>query len=87
MQNKETMAKQKPTIKTKLTLAELIELVEFLVRKDNMSYTEAIVEICEQRELEPEDVAKLIKKGPLKNKLEVEATRRNIVKSNTSTLF
>jgi hypothetical protein len=81
------MAKQKPTIKTKLTLAELIELVEFLVRKDNMSYTEAIVEICEQRELEPEDVAKLIKKGPLKNKLEVEATRRNIVKSNTSTLF
>lgn len=81
------MAKQKPTIKTKLTLAELIELVEFLVRKDNMSYAEAIVEICEQRELEPEDVAKLIKKGPLKNKLEVEATRRNIVKSNTSTLF
>lgn len=81
------MAKQKPTIKTKLTLVELIELVEFLVRKDNMSYTEAIVEICEQRELEPEDVAKLIKKGPLKNKLEVEATRRNIVKSNTSTLF
>ena len=87
MQNKETMAKQKPTIKTKLTLAELIELVEFLVRKDNMSYTEAIIEICEQKELEPEDVAKLIKKGPLKNKLEVEATRRNIVKSNTSTLF
>jgi hypothetical protein len=79
--------KQKPTIKTKLTLSELIEKVEFLVRKDNMSYTEAICEICEQKELEPEDVAKLIKKGPLKNKLEVEATKRNIVKSNTSTLF
>ena len=81
------MAKQKPTIKTKLTLAELIEKVEFLVRKDDMSYTEAIIEICEQKELEPEDVAKLIKKGPLKNKLEVEATRRNIVKSSTASLF
>ena len=81
------MAKQKPTIKTKLTFPELIEKVEFLVRKDNMTYTEAIIEVCEQKELAPEDVAKLIKKGPLKNKLEVEATKRNIVKSNTSTLF
>jgi hypothetical protein len=81
------MAKQKPTIRTKLTLPELIEKVEFLVRKDNMTYTEAIIEVCEQKELEPEDVAKLIKKGPLKNKLEVEATKRNIVQSNTSTLF
>jgi len=81
------MAKQKPTIKTKLTLVELIELVEFLVKKDNMSYSEAICEICEQRQLEPEDVAKLIKKGPLKNKLEVEAMKRNIVKSSTATLF
>ena len=81
------MAKQKPTIKTKLSLAELIELVEFLVKKDNMSYSEAICEICEQRQLEPEDVAKLIKKGPLKNKLEVEAMKRNIVKSSTATLF
>jgi hypothetical protein len=81
------MAKQKPTIKTKLTLIELIELVEFLVKKDNMSYSEAICEICEQRQLEPEDVAKLIKKGPLKNKLEVEAMKRNIVKSSTATLF
>ena len=81
------MAKQKPTIKTKLALTELIELVEFLVKKDNMSYSEAICEICEQRQLEPEDVAKLIKKGPLKNKLEVEAMKRNIVKSSTATLF
>mgnify|MGYP003115246886 CR=1 FL=1 len=82
------MAKQKPTIKTKLTLVELIELVEFLVKKDNMSYSEAICEICEQRQLEPEDVAKLIKKkGPLRNKLEVEAMKRNIVKSSTATLF
>ena len=81
------MAKQKPTIKTKLTLPELITQVDFLVKNDRMTYTEAIVEICEQKELEPEDVAKLIKKGPLKNKLEVEAMKRNIVKSSTASLF
>lgn len=84
------MAKQKPTepvIKPKLTLAELIKEVEFLVKNDGMSYAESIIEICEQRELEPEDVAKLVKKGPLKNKLEVEAIKRNIVKSSTASLF
>ena len=84
------MAKQKPTepvIKPKLTLAELIKEVEFLVKTDGMSYAESIIEICEQRELEPEDVAKLVKKGPLKNKLEVEAIKRNIVKSSTASLF
>lgn len=81
------MPKQKPVIVPKLTLTELIELVETLVRHDKMSYAEAICEVCEQKQLEPEDAAKLIKKGPLKNKLEVEATKRNILKSSTATLF
>ena len=85
--NKETMAKQKPTIKTKVNITELIEKVEFLVKQDDMSYSEAIVEICEQKEIEPEDIAKLIKKGPLRNKLEVEAAKRNILKSSTASLY
>jgi hypothetical protein len=79
--------KKKPVIKPKITLAELIEKVDFLVKNDNMSYAESIVEICEQLELEPEDVAKLVKKGPLKNKLEVEAMNRNIIKRTTASLF
>ena len=79
--------KKKPIIKPKITLAELIEKVDFLVKNDNMSYAESIVEICEQLELEPEDVAKLVKKGPLKNKLEVEAMNRNIIKRTTASLF
>lgn len=81
------MAKQKPTIVAKMSLVKLIELVEFLVKTDGMSYAEAIVEVCEQSEIEPEDMAKIIKKGPLKNKLEMEATKRNIIKSSTATLF
>jgi hypothetical protein len=86
--NEETMAeKKKPVIKPKITLPELIEKVDFLVKNDNMSYSESIVEICEQLELEPEDVAKLVKKGPLKNKLEVEAMNRNIIKRTTASLF
>ena len=79
--------KKKPVIKPKITLAELIEKVDFLVKNDNMSYAESIVEICEQLELEPEDVAKLVKKGPLKNKLEVEAMNRNIIKRTTASLY
>ena len=85
--NEETMAKQKPKIKPKLTLPELIQKVDFLVKNDDMKYAEAIVEVCEQLELEPEDVAKLVKKGPLKNKLEVEAMNRNIIKRTTASLY
>jgi hypothetical protein len=79
--------KQEPTIKTKLTPQELIQKVEFYVKQDGMTYAEAIIEVCEQKELEPEDMAKLIKKGPLKNKLEVEAMNRNIIKNSTAKLY
>ena len=34
--NEETMAKQKPKIKPKLTLPELIQKVDFLVNNDDM---------------------------------------------------
>jgi len=51
-----------------------------------MTYTEAIIEICEKKEIDPEDIAKLVK-GPLKNKLEVEAMNLNIIKRTTTTLF
>jgi len=45
-----------------------------------------IIEICEQMEIDPEDMAKIVK-GPLKSKLQVEAMDRNIIKRTTSTLF
>ena len=80
------MSKQKVVIKPAITKEELRIQVERLVHGDSMTYTEAIIEVCERREIDPEDMAKLIK-GPLKNKLEVEAMDRNIIKRTTSTLF
>ena len=81
-----TNKKQKVTIKPSITKEELRLQVEKLVAHDGMSYTEAIIEICERKEIDPEDIAKLVK-GPLKLKLEVEAMDRNIIKRTTGTLF
>ena len=80
------MSKEKIIIKRAITKEQLRFEVEKLVHGDGMTYTESIIEICERLAIEPEDMAKLIK-GPLKNKLEVEAMDRNIIKRTTTTLF
>jgi len=51
-----------------------------------MSYTEAIIDICRDKEIDPEDIAKIIR-GPLKDKLEAEAMERNIIKRTTAYLL
>jgi len=79
--------KKKVVIEPVITPKKLAERVEFLVEKDQMTHTEAIIEVCEELELEPEDMAKLVKKGPLKEKLQAEALNRNIIKSTTAKLF
>jgi len=78
--------KQKVTFKPSITKDELRLQVEKLVSHDGMTYTEAIIEVCEKKQIDPEDMAKLVK-GPLKLKLEVEAMDRNIIKRTTGTLF
>tara|TARA_B100000900_G_scaffold366762_1_gene342830 strand:+ start:237 stop:479 length:243 start_codon:yes stop_codon:yes gene_type:complete len=80
------MSKEKIIIKPAITKDQLRLDVEKLVHGDGMSYTEAIIEICEQTEIDPEDIAKLVK-GPLKSKLEVEAMDRNIIKRTTTKLY
>ena len=81
------MSKKQPVvIKPPITKEELRLQVEKLVAHDNMTYTDAIIEICERKQIDPEDMAKLVK-GPLKLKLEVEAMDRNIIKRTTGTLF
>lgn len=80
------MSKEKVVIKPAITKEQLRFEIEKLVHGDGMSYTESIIEICERLQIDPEDMAKLIK-GPLKSKLEVEAMDRNIIKRTTSTLF
>ena len=78
--------KQAVVITPSITREELRLQVEKLVAHDRMTYTEAIIEICERKEIDPADMAKLVK-GPLKLKLEVEAMDRNIIKRTTGTLF
>ena len=79
------MAK-KIQIKIFMSREELTLKTEMLVHKDNMSYAEAICHLCEEKMIDPEDMAKLVK-GPLKVKLEAEAMNRNIIKRTTASLF
>jgi hypothetical protein len=61
-----------------ITKQELTIRAERLVRSDGLSYLEAILQICADLDLEPEDIAKMVT-GPLKDKLEAEAQRNNIL--------
>ena len=80
------MAKQPVVIKPSITREDLIIQTEILVQKDKMTYSEAICHICEEKQIDPVDMAKLVK-GPLKVKLEAEAMDRNIIKRKTGYLF
>lgn len=78
--------RQPLVIKPSITKEDLRNQVELLVHKDEMTYAEAICEICEGRMIDPQDITRLIT-GPLKAKLEAEAMNRNIIKTNTAKLF
>ena len=80
------MTKEKIVITPAITKEQLRFEVDKLVYGDGMTYTESIIEICERMEIDPEDMAKLVK-GPLKSKLEVEAMDRNIIKRTTTKLY
>jgi|TARA_B100001778_G_C18027285_1_gene379365 hypothetical protein len=60
------------------TQKSLAQKVCMLVLKDGLKYSEALLEICEEHEIDPHDIAKLVK-GPLKAKLEAEAMRYNSI--------
>ena len=79
------MSRAIPIIPT-ISKEDLRNQVELLVRKDEMTYAEAICEICEKLTIDPEDIAKMIT-GPLRAKLEAEAMNLNIIKNSTLKLF
>lgn len=62
----------------KLRKEDLINKVLSHVKNEDLTHSEAILEVCEEYGIEPEDIATLIT-GPLKEKLRVEAMRRNIL--------
>jgi hypothetical protein len=74
------------SIKTAITFDELRLKVEKYVQLDKMSYSEAIIDICQDKDIDPVDIAKIIR-GPLKEKLEAEAMELNIIKRTTAYLM
>lgn len=61
-----------------LRKTDLINSVLLYVKNEGLTYFEAILEVCEENQIDPEDIAKLIT-GPLKEKLKIEAINRNII--------
>jgi hypothetical protein len=57
-----------------------------LVKTKEMSYVEAIIHYCDERTLDPEDISKLCV-GSLKDKLEAEAQRNNLLPKSSNSLF
>ena len=72
------MATEKPQVPVAFTKKSLAEKVCLLVHQDGMKYYEALIEDCEEYEIDPHDIAKLVK-GPLKAKLEAEGMRYNVI--------
>ncbi len=63
-----------------LTKKKLHEMVEILVRTEDLSYIEALIHVCEEKNLDPIDIVKLIS-PTLKSKIELEAMSRNRIYS------
>ncbi len=78
-------------MKTKTELEEVLDqkfltpikfsyIIEKIVLKEKLNYIEAIIHYCEKENIELESVSKLMTK-PLKEKLKVDATNLNFMKS------
>ena len=65
-----------------LTKEKFAEAIEAIVRENNVNYIDAIVQYCEQNNIEVESVSKLIPK-PLKEKLRYDATELNYLKKTS----
>ena len=58
------------------------EIIELFAQETGLSYIDAIVEYCEQKNIEVESVGKLISK-PLKEKIRYEASELNYLKKTS----
>jgi hypothetical protein len=62
------------------------ELVQERVKKDRSTYLDAIMDICKERMLDPEDVAKMLS-NPIKAKLEAEGMNLGYLKKKNELQF
>ena len=68
-----------------ITKSELINNVCELVEHDNLSYIEAIIEVCDRLDIEYEDIVSIVKHTPLKEKIKEEAIRNHNMKAKVRT--
>ena len=57
---------------------DFLRELDILVRKDELSYMEAVIELCERYEIDPECAATFLTK-PIKEKIEKEASDLNML--------
>jgi len=69
-----------------ITKQDFALAVEQLVKTKEMSYVEAIIHYCDENSLDPVDISKLCV-GSLKEKLEAEAQRNNLLPKSSYSLF
>ena len=65
--------------------ADIVERIYTLVAHDKLKYIEAILEVCEEFDIEPEDMTPLIQNTSLKYKVENEAMKNNVIPNTEGT--
>lgn len=69
-----------------LTKSKFSKLVEAVVINKSLSYMDAILHLCEENDIDPEDVRKFI--SPIiKDKLEAEAMNLNYLPKQNTLIF
>ena len=69
-----------------MTAAKFSVEIEKIVKDSNLNYIEAVVQFCEDKNIEFEGINKLIS-NPLKEKLKYEAQRLNFMKQTSKALL
>lgn len=62
------------------------ELIEKRVKDDRSSYLEAIIDVCKEKMIDPEDIVKLLS-NPIKAKLEAEGMNLGYLKRSNELPF
>jgi len=72
------------TLPIAISKEEFASRVGLHVYRDDMSYIEAALHICEELNIDPEDIGQLVD-ASLRSKLEQEAKRSNLLPRNNNT--
>ncbi|ATV46415.1 hypothetical protein [Lake Baikal phage Baikal-20-5m-C28] len=78
------MSEQPSGVYTKKSFSELIE--RLVKEKRSTSYLDTILDVCKERMIDPEDIAKLLN-NPIKAKLEAEGMNLGLLKKKNELQF